>query len=281
MATAKSSKPQSKLLDPNDIETTAGTQPRASIEQKKIDDFAQDMRNGDLFPQLIVFAEKGSERYILADGFTRLAAHIAVQPSKPIAVEVREGTIFDAKLYAARANAEHGNRRTDKDIRHAISMLLTDPNTQKPGSAWADTVIADKVKCHRTTVAKVREKLIIDGDIDGTVEREHVRKGKKVSKKAPPKKDAKKETSKANGQKPAAEVPPAAPSRSQEDYDKEEIVESMRTLATAVVSGGEALERYKLLEHIDLAEGAHRFLDELISAAPEEKAGDEDAFLSG
>ena len=60
-------KSRSEKIDPLEIEFTAGTQSRHSINHTIIDEYAEAMRCGDLFPQIVVFAEKSSERYILAD----------------------------------------------------------------------------------------------------------------------------------------------------------------------------------------------------------------------
>lgn len=259
-----------RALNPLDIDTTAGTQPRAGISQNLVAEYTTDMKNGAKFPPVVVFAEKGSERFVLADGFhTRLANIEAFNGTKGLEAEVKEGTIWDAKLYAAGSNSEHGNRRTPKDIRNAIHMILLDAHSE----GWADTVIADYAKCHRTTVAKVREQMIIDGELQDTKRRKHKRDGKTVEKDVPDK------TSNDKGKDKKPE-PPKAPTRSQEDYDREELVGAIKTINGMVCSGSEALEKYKLNDILEEANKAADWLDDLISSAEgEEPSDDEAAFL--
>ena len=54
----------------NEIEATAATQVRAKIDPEVVDEYAAAMKRGDKFPRGVVFSERGSHRYILADGFT-------------------------------------------------------------------------------------------------------------------------------------------------------------------------------------------------------------------
>jgi hypothetical protein len=64
--------------------------------------------------------------YWLADGFHRV--HAAQKLRRlTIAADVRQGTRRDAVLLSARANAEHGLRRTNEDKRRAVLTLLADP----------------------------------------------------------------------------------------------------------------------------------------------------------
>ena len=126
------------VIDPLDIDTSAGTQARVSIRQAVVDEYTADLKKGDLLPEPVVYAEKGSKRYVLADGFHTRLAWIAAFRDRGMPVRLREGSIFDAKLYAAGANAQHGVRRRDKDIHNAVRMLLLDAHTE----GWADTVVA-------------------------------------------------------------------------------------------------------------------------------------------
>lgn len=258
---------KTKKINPLNIETTAGTQARVSIRPTIVDEYAADMKAGvpvgaGGFPALTVFAEKGSERYILADGFHTRMAYMAVHKDKGIMCDVREGTIWDARVYAAGANAAHGERRRDKDIRNAIHMLLLDPHSE----GWADTVIADYAKCHRTTVAKVREEMIIAGELESKGKRKHIRDGKEVTADERPKADTKED-------KPKADAKPAEPpkAKTQDEFDREAIVDAIKTLASAVCPGADALERYNLQDQLDLAEIAANWLDEMLAASDEEE----------
>ncbi len=265
---------RTELLDPLELDTTAGTQARLSIRQTMVDDYATAMKNGDRFPDVVVFAEKGSKRYVLADGFHTRLAHLDAFKGKGISCEVREGTIFDAKLYAAGANHEHGVRRRDKDIQNAVRMLLLDPHTE----GWADTVISDYAKCHRKTVAKVREKLILNGDLAPKGKRKHKQEGKTVEKPVPVKKGTSK---KAEKKKKAEPINGKVPKKTQDDCDREDIVGAIDVLRSVVCSGSEALTRYKLNDYLDQAEAAADFLDDMLSSAQgkAELTDSEKAFL--
>lgn len=261
-------------INPLEIETTAGTQARASIKTKTVEEYAADMKNGDLFPSVVVYAEEGSERYVLADGFHRLQAHIAAfQDTKGIQCDVREGSIFDAKVYAAGSNHDHGTRRSTKDVHNAIRMLLLDAHTDQ----WANTSIADAAKCNHKTVAKVREKMITDGEIGEVTRREHKKGGKTVVADVP-KGTSKKDKAKAEGKdkKKDKETTPT-PTVNQEGYDREELIRAFTTINSAVCSGAEALKKYDLAAYIPQAEKAADWLDDLVSSAQEDDVTDDDA----
>ena len=105
------------------IRIDGGTQPRASIDQAIVDDYAEAFRRGDELPAAMVFHDGTS--YWLADGFHRYhAARSSGLDS--LLVEIRNGTQRDAVLYSVSANATHGLRRTNEDKRKAVFTLLTD-----------------------------------------------------------------------------------------------------------------------------------------------------------
>jgi len=73
----------------------------------------------------------------LADGFHRLQA--AKQAGRDsIATTIHPGGQREALLHALSANDTHGYRRTDADRRHAIELMLADPEWQ----AWSNREIA-------------------------------------------------------------------------------------------------------------------------------------------
>jgi hypothetical protein len=109
-----------------EIEATASTQVRVRIDPNTIDEYADDMKNGHIFPPVVVFAEAGSERYILADGFHRLAAAQKAKLTE-IGVVIKEGGLHEALMAALEANAGNGLRRTNADKCHAVEMALKDP----------------------------------------------------------------------------------------------------------------------------------------------------------
>ena len=109
------------------IEATAATQVRVKIDQKIVDEYADAIESGAIFPPLVVFAPKNSERYVLADGFHRLAAAIKIG-RKAIGVDVHEGGVHEALHYALSANSKHGVRRSVVDRRNAVMLAFKDPH---------------------------------------------------------------------------------------------------------------------------------------------------------
>lgn len=139
-------------LDPLVIRTDGGTQMRAELNAATIDEYAQAMQTGALFPAIVVYHD-GSE-YWLGDGFHRLAAHKRIFDDL-IDCEVRSGTRRDAVLCAAGANAAHGLRRTNADKRRAVEALLRD----EEWAAWSDREIARKCNVSADLVGDLRKEI--------------------------------------------------------------------------------------------------------------------------
>jgi hypothetical protein len=118
------------LIDIAQIERDMQLQPRATLHRDWIEEYAQDMQGGAMFPAVTVFFD--GEQYWLADGFHRSYAAEAAGAAQ-IAADVREGTRRDALLFALGANAEHGHRRTNEDKRRSIDILLADEEWSRKG----------------------------------------------------------------------------------------------------------------------------------------------------
>jgi len=110
----------------SNIEQNSKCQARAKLDPVAIEDYAQCMRNGDVFPPLVVFCEAGSERIMLADGFHRIRAAEKAGLTE-FDCDVREGNLQDAIHCALGANAENGVRRTNADKVKVVNMALDDP----------------------------------------------------------------------------------------------------------------------------------------------------------
>lgn len=131
------------------IRFDGGTQPRESIDQAMVDEYADAMKAGAEFPPGIVFYD-GTD-YWLADGFHR--ARAAEQAgNKSIKVEVRQGIRRDAILYSVGANTAHGVRRTNADKRRAVMTLLNDAEWAK----WSDREIAKRTGTSNAFVGGIR-----------------------------------------------------------------------------------------------------------------------------
>lgn len=147
----------SKVLPLSHIRTDGGTQPRASLCQDVIDEYAEALMAGADFPPVILFFD--GVQYWLADGFHRLAA--ARQTGQPsIIADIRPGTRREAVLHSVGANAAHGLRRTNADKRRAVTTLLTDLEW----SVWSDREIARQCCVSKTFVNHMRQEVNLTGN---------------------------------------------------------------------------------------------------------------------
>lgn len=141
------------------ISIDGGTQSRASVDQAVVADYADAMRNGSVFPPIVLFHD--GKAYWLADGFHRYHALKATGAQRVIA-DVRQGTRRDAILFSVGANATHGLKRSDADKRIAVTTLLSDDVWSK----WSDREIAKKCGVSHPFVAKVKsEQAILTGNV--------------------------------------------------------------------------------------------------------------------
>jgi len=92
----------------SDIRLDGKTHARAGLKAEVIADYTKAMKQGDIFPPIIVF--KDGDDYWLADGFYRVYAALAAGQTE-IEAEVRDGNRRDALLFAVGANSKHGLRR--------------------------------------------------------------------------------------------------------------------------------------------------------------------------
>lgn len=141
------------------IRVDGGTQSRSALCSETVADYADSMRAGSIFPDLIVF-QGIDERIVptdtrlyfwLASGFHRY--HAFLQAGR-LAVEckVYQGTRRDALLFSVGANEKHGLRRTNEDKRKAVELLLADAEWRSRSDVW----IADQCHVDRHFVARVR-----------------------------------------------------------------------------------------------------------------------------
>lgn len=134
------------------IEATTATQVRTVLHKDVIEMYKQDIENGAVMPAIDVFAEKGSARHILADGFHRLLAHINAGLEE-ILVDVHEGGMHEALAFALSANRTHGLRRTNADKINAVKLALKDPEfSQLKQGEIADLCGVSRETVNRTSV---------------------------------------------------------------------------------------------------------------------------------
>jgi len=141
--------PAVQLIRLEVIKADSRAQPRSSVDRSMVLEYAEAMKAGATFPPLTVFND-GADCW-LADGFHR---HAAMQNlgicDAPCAIN--EGGLREAILYACRANATHGLRRSAEDKRRVVELLLADPEW----SSWSDREIARQCIVSHSFVARVR-----------------------------------------------------------------------------------------------------------------------------
>lgn len=145
-----------------------GTQSRAALDENVIRDYAEAMRDGDLFPPILVFYD--GKVNILADGFHRVAA--AIEAGLPtIEAEVRQGTLEDAQWASYSVNGKHGLQRSRDDRQRAIIAALKHPS----GAGKSDREIGRHVGVDHKTVGVVRAGLVVYGEIPQIKDRQVTR----------------------------------------------------------------------------------------------------------
>jgi len=106
------------------IRLDGGTQPRTSINEAVVSEYAEAMLAGQVLPAPVVFFDGSA--YWLADGFHRV--HAARQAGMvDMGFDMRTGTKREAIQFSLGANATHGLRRSNEDKRRAVRMALDDP----------------------------------------------------------------------------------------------------------------------------------------------------------
>jgi hypothetical protein len=157
-------------------------QVRDHLDEEAIEDYAEKVRLGVVFPPVDVFRDSNGT-LLLANGFHRIEAHRRAHKRK-IEANVRSGGGREVKLFGATANAANGIRMTHADKRRAVTMLLSDPYWAK----WSDQELARLLKGLVTQpfVSKVRRELSASGAIE-TPQKRLASRGGKTYEVTPPK----------------------------------------------------------------------------------------------
>jgi hypothetical protein len=127
-----------------------GAQIRVEMRAETVNDYANDMLDGAVFPPVIVF-DDGHDLW-LAEGYHRVEANRKIG-RETIVAEIKKGSARDAVLYGIGANAEHGLRRTQADKRRAVERLLRDPEWAR----WSDRKLAEIAKVDHKTIGAIRK----------------------------------------------------------------------------------------------------------------------------
>lgn len=146
------------VLNLKDIRIDGGTQAREKLDTNLVDQYSEEMSEGDVFPPLIVYHDGSS--YWLADGFHRFFASKKIDRNE-IEAEVRQGTRRDAQLFALSANRRRGLHMSPADIRKSVIIMLKDEEWSK----WSSREIAKHVGSSNKTVSRIRADLEVAGEI--------------------------------------------------------------------------------------------------------------------
>lgn len=157
----------------NDIEVTTETQVRERICQVTVDEYAQAMEEGAIFPP-IELVEEGI-LYFIADGYHRYEATKKIG-KEAIEANVRQGSVRDAILFGISANHNHGLRLSLGDRRRMVSILLSD----QEWCHWSNSEIAKKCSCSVELVSKIRSAMGAEKEITSCL-----RKGKPIQIRTP------------------------------------------------------------------------------------------------
>ena len=132
------------------IRIDGGTQARVALNEDKVREYADKMKDGHPFdPAKVMF--DGSD-YWLVDGFHRYFA--CKQNAFPdIECTVTEGTLRDAQWASFGANAGHGLQYTRDDIRTMVERILADEEWNK----HSNNEIAKHVGCSAMTVGRIKK----------------------------------------------------------------------------------------------------------------------------
>ena len=138
-----------KKLNVLNIRIDGGTQIRKQLNQDKVTEYAEQMKDGEIFPPITVFFD-GTD-YWLASGFHRYFATKQIGNTS-IDCDVKQGTVEDATLFALGDN-KHGLNMTAEDYRKAVLIMLEHPTWGK----WSNALIAKHIGVSAMTVGRVKK----------------------------------------------------------------------------------------------------------------------------
>lgn len=148
------------------IRIDGGTQTRELINETAVAQYTEDLLNGCIFPPIEIF-DDGVNKW-LVDGFHRLFSHKRAD-FKEIEVNVHQGTLRDAQLYALGVNDKHGLQRTNADKRKAVMIALNDLEWQD----YSDNKLGKICNVSPTFVAKCKKEAKIERPTEKTYTTKH------------------------------------------------------------------------------------------------------------
>jgi transposase len=141
-----------KTLNLLNIRIDGGTQAREELNQETVAEYAEKMRDGEVFPPVTVYFD-GSE-YWLVDGFHRYFGTKS-NGKTSIDCDVENGTLDEAVRFSWKANGKRGLPLNPNDYRKIILSMLKD----KEAKEWSNRKIAEWVGVSHSTVNRFKSSL--------------------------------------------------------------------------------------------------------------------------
>ncbi len=181
----------SLLLRLKKITLDKNAQPRLALSADTINEYCEEIINGDEFPAVIVF--KNGTKYYLADGFHRYKA-MEKAGCLDIECEVKAGDLRDAMFFSLSANSKHGLNRTISDKRRAVMICLKDDEWKKKNPRDIASLcnvshtfvyqmqadLKDKIERDKKANSGSRESVNVYKTPDKTVKKQQPKKSKSV-----------------------------------------------------------------------------------------------------
>ena len=181
--------------------------------------------------------------------------------------EVQLGGVHAALGHALGANDQHGLRRTNDDKRNAVKLALKDPEWW----AWSNVDISRLCRVSDKTVARVREDLVLAGEIGEPETVMTTRKGKTVERKASqprsfgnPKEGEKREKSGTSTN--------VSSLKSSDQANKKEVLAALETIKLIPHDGAEAMRRWRVADFVSDFAYCRDWLNEAVRECEDDAA---------
>ena len=148
------------------LKLNCSTQTRIREDRAMIKKYGKLMFEGnwnwfEIGEPIVLFWDQAKAELYCGDGHHRIKA-AREQYLHQIYVEIRFGTILDAKIYNCTSNGSHGKPTTNRDKRRQIEILLNSLSLLPAHDSrrlWSDRKIAAQIGVDHKTVGKIRREL--------------------------------------------------------------------------------------------------------------------------